>query len=464
MHNAYGMDKKHLLILFVVAFVSLVDGMDGSIVNIALPTLAKEMNTDTGTISWVTITYYMMVAGTILLFARMASNGAIKKILIIGLISFAAGSLMCGLSDNLTMLLVSRVIQGIGAAMMGATAPMICVEYLPINKLALGFGIITLGFSMGYTIGPAIGGLLIDALSWHWTFLINIPLSILVLPVMIIAIPKDQPSRGKHIDIEGAVMLMLMTFFGIYALQRCCYDGEFMMSIIAAILFVVFTLLFIFIEPRKKNPILNIRVFRNRDFNFVFLAFIMINLVYMGVLYLVPFYLQVNLGFSSSTSGIFLLIPSIVTLMFVMPLSRRADFVGRRTFSIISCVMLLVACVIWLVFAPLKMLIPLIIGLILMGLTLSTCGGAMASRIVDKTKCESREMGSSLMNEADYIGCAIGTAFYAMIFISYTGSGNIDFSELSSSVFLSGFMFTLIVSVVLCVAAMIMSTIVKDND
>ncbi|UAL07171.1 MAG: MFS transporter [Candidatus Methanogranum gryphiswaldense] len=464
MHNAYGIDRKHMLILFVVAFVSLADGMDGSIANIALPTLADEMGTDTGTISWVTVTYYMMVAGTILLFARIASNGAIRKILILGLVLFAAGSLMCGLSQTLPVLLIARVIQGTGAAMMGAAAPMICVEYLPRNKLGLGFGVITLGCSIGYATGPAIGGFIIDALSWHWTFFISVPLAIIVMPIMLIAIPKDSPTKGKHIDIKGAVILLLMTFFGIYALQRCCYEGEFLMSIIATVLFFVLLILFVFVELRKKNPILNVRVFMNRDFNYVFVAFLIINLVYMGMLYLIPFYLQINLGLSASLSGVYLLIPSIVTLIFVMPLSRKSDFMGRRLFSIISCILLLVSCLIWVFFSPLKMIIPLIIAFVLMGLTWSTCGGAMASRIVEKTENESREMGSSLMNEAVYIGCAVGTALYAMIFIFYTGSGNIDFADLPPDVFLKGFVFTLIVSAILCAIALFMSTVVKDKN
>jgi len=460
--TAYA-DRKHILILFVIAFVALIDGMDGSIVNIALPTLAADMGTDTGTISWVTVIYFMMVAGTILLFGRIASNGAIKKVLLTGLLFFTIGSLICGMSVNLPMIFIARAIQGIGAAMMGAAAPMICVEHLPTNKLALGFGVITLGSSIGYTMGPAVGGIIIDALSWHWTFLINIPIVLLVLPIVLMAIPKDGMGAKKHLDMGGALTFLLMMFFGIYALQRFSYEGEFLISTIAAFLFVIMLVSFVYLELKKKTPLLNVRVFKNRDFIFVFFAFLIVNLVYMGILYLIPFYLDINMGMSPSLSGLYLLIPSVVTLILVIPFSKKSDVVGRRIFSIISCSMLLLAVIIWAIFSSMEEIIPLIVAFVLMGLTWATCGGAMASRIVDKTVNESREMGSSLMSEAVYIGCAVGTALYAMLFVLYTGSGNIDFVDLPPDVFLSGFMFTLIVSMVLCVVALVMSAVVRDN-
>lgn len=464
MHNfAHGIDKKHLLILFVAIFVALIDGMDGSIVNIALPTLAAEMGTDTGTISWVTVSYFMMLAGTILLFGRIANNNAVKTILILGLILFTVSSLFCGLSDSISMILISRILQGTGAAMMSAAMPMMCVRYLPANKLGLALGAMTLGCSIGYATGPALGGFIIDALSWHWVFFINIPIAIIVLPIILLAIPKDAPRIKKHIDLAGALSFLLMIVFGIYALQRFCYEGEFITSMIAAILFAVMMGAFIYLELRRKNPLLNVRVFKNRDFNFVFISFLIVNLVYMGILYLIPFYLEINLNLSSSMSGVYLLIPSIVTLIFVVPFSRKSDFIGRRIFSIISCFLLLLACVFWAIFSPYKEVIPLIIALILMGLTWATCGGAMASRIVEKTVNESREIGSSLMSEAIYIGCAVGTALYAMMFVLYTGSGNTDFKDLPPDTFLDGFVFTLIISIVLCIAALVMSAVVRDN-
>lgn len=154
-------EKKGIaLILIAVAFAALMDGVDGSIVNIALPALADGFGTDTGTVAWITVSYFIMLAGLLLIFARIAKNGAIRKVFFFGMVIFTVASLLCGISDSFEMLLIFRMVQGVGAAMMGAAAPMACVKYLPPRKLGMGLGILTLGCSVGFAIGPAIGGLI----------------------------------------------------------------------------------------------------------------------------------------------------------------------------------------------------------------------------------------------------------------------------------------------------------------
>ncbi len=453
-----------MLVLIIVAFVALIDGIDGSIANIALPTLAAEMSTDTGTISWVTVTYFMVIIGSILLFARLAKNGHIKRVIIAGLLVFTVSSFFCGISENLTMLLTARSFQGLGAGMMIATSPMLCVQHLPPRLLAVGFGMITMGSSLGYASGPAVGGFIIDLLSWHWVFLINIPIAAAILPLMMHAIPKDEPDGEHPLDIRGAALLMLLTVTGMYALQRSAYADEILMTLAAAALFAVFLAAFIVTEMRSANPLINLRVFRHRRFSAAFLAFLLVNLAYMGVLYLIPFFLEINMGLTPTVSGLYLLLPSAVTLVVVIPMSRRADTrARRRIFGIFASLMLLVACIIWAIWSPSLATAPLLVAFVFMGLTWAAAGGAMASRVVDNTAEESREIGSSLMILAVYIACAVGTALYAMLFTVYTGSGGIDFTELPPSVFLDGFVFTWIVSAAICVVAFVLSYAVKEQ-
>jgi EmrB/QacA subfamily drug resistance transporter len=449
--------------LAIVAFVSLMDGMDGSIVNVTLPTLASQFGTDTGTIAWVTVTYFLMIAGTVLIFAKIASNGHIKKILIAGLIVFTFSSLMCGISESLQSLLIFRVLQGLGAAMMGATTPIICVRYLPTDRLATGLGVISLGNALGYSLGPALGGFLLGVASWHWVFLINVPLGIFVLPLLLKYVPNDIFKNNNHIDITGTVLFFLMMAFGIIALDRSSHPGDVLIAGVSAILFVIMLTAFIVVELRKKTPLLNVRVFKHWEYTFVFLAFLIVNLTYMGVLYLIPFYFDINLGMGPYTSGLYLLIPSVVTLIMIIPMSRLSDGHGKRPFGIGACLMLACAFAIWYLFASEGNRGALVVALILMGLTWSCSGGAMASRLIEKTTDESREMGSSLMTISVYIGCVAGTALYAGLFTKYTESGGIDFTSLPPETFLSGLMFTLVISVILTILGAVMSAVVKDS-
>lgn len=453
--------KNIAWILVVIAFVALMDGLDGSIVNVALPSMAESFDKDAGTIAWVAVTYFMMMAGLMITFARIAKNGAIKKILFYGLAIFTASSLFCGISVNFEMLLIFRIVQGIGAAMMGAAVPMACVKYLPAQNLGVGISILTLGASLGFALGPAVGGVITDFLSWHWIFLINIPLGLIVLPILLKFIPKDD-GYTRGLDIKGAVLLFSAILFGVVAIERLPHSENILLIILLGVACVLSLAAFIMVELRKKDPILNVRVFKHWKFNSVLSAYMLSNLVYMGVLYLLPFYMHVCLGFSSSISGAYLLISPLITLILCIPIAKWSDRTQRRSFSVASCILLTASCVILALYSRDSAIIPLLVALVCMGLTWALCGGPMGSRIIENVSDESREMGSSLMNEFVYLGGTIGTALFAMLFTIGSGAGNINYSDLPPDIFLDGFVFSMIIAIVLAAVTIILSAVVKE--
>jgi len=162
--------RHQRLLLGAAALGVVMDGLDGSIVNVALPTIAAAFDTDTGTIAWVIITYLLMMAGLVLVMGSVADRGIMRKIFILGLALFTIGSAACGLSPSLSVLLASRVVQGIGAAMIAAVAPLLCVRYLPPTMLGASMGALGASSSIGFAAGPALGGMITHVLSWHWIF------------------------------------------------------------------------------------------------------------------------------------------------------------------------------------------------------------------------------------------------------------------------------------------------------
>ena len=164
---------RQKLLLVAVGIAVFMDALDGSVVNIALPVIAEEFGADAGTISWVSVAYLVTVAGLILIFGKLADHGHMKILFIAGFILFTLGSVFCGLSPDLLILIISRIFQGAGAAMIAASAPMICVKYLPAKMLGVSMGVLTAASSIGFAIGPAIGGVITQLLSWHWIFFIN---------------------------------------------------------------------------------------------------------------------------------------------------------------------------------------------------------------------------------------------------------------------------------------------------
>ncbi|MDD1727884.1 MAG: MFS transporter, partial [Methanospirillum sp.] len=268
------------LLLATAAIGMFLDGLDGSIVNIILPQISGSFDIDTGTVSWVIITYLLMVAGLILIFGKSAERGSLKTIFLLGLFIFTIGSAACGLSPDFQTLLGSRILQGVGAAMIAATASLLCVTYLPRNMLGFSLGVISMAISIGVAVGPAIGGFLAQYLSWHWAFLINIPIGLLILPFALYVIPKDVPGIKERFDRFGAIMLFSMMALGVYVLERIPHMGMFDHQIqICTILCIGCIIVFIIRELTCQNPLINISIFTGWEFTATFIAFLIMSCV-----------------------------------------------------------------------------------------------------------------------------------------------------------------------------------------
>ena len=454
------------LLLAAAAIGMLFDGLDSSIVNIVLPQISESFGTDTGTVSWVIMTYLLMMAGLILVFGKIAQQGFLQKIFLGGLLVFTLGSAACGLSPNFGFLLASRVFQGIGAAMIAATAPLLCVTYLPKNMLGMSLGTMAMTVSIGAVAGPAIGGFLTHYLSWHWVFLINIPIGLLLLPFALHVIPKDSPQIKQPFDFTGAALLFGMIVFEVYALERIPHLGITDRQILLCMaLGFACAVAFLVRESRCTTPLINLRIFAAWKFSAVFLAFFIMNIVFMGIFYLLPFYLLAGMQFDPAVSGLYLLITPAITAIIGIPLGKWSDRIGRRPFAIAACIVLIATSSIYLVILPEMGQVPLLAGLILMGLFWGFAGGPVASRVVDYAPRGEEGTASSLMITAMYLGCTIGIAVYATTFtIATAKEGIVAFSELDIGTFMNGFHFSMMIGLVLSILAFVLSAIVRERE
>ncbi len=458
------LDRKHTsLMLAVVFFATFMDGLDGSIVNVALPNIGSDFGVDTGTVSWVSITYMMVLAGTLVAFAKVATDIGVKKIMIYGLAIFTAGSLICGISTSFIMLIAARAVQAVGAAMMAATGPMCCVRHLPPAKLAFGLSIVTIGASVGFAMGPAVGGAIVEFVTWHWIFLINIPLGLIAIPLMIKAIPKGTEERKPfRLDCLGTILLLVSIMLITFAIETLSHSDMRLISITAMIIGIILLALFVVTERRAEDPLLELSLFRRWDFVSIFLCLMMINMVFMGIMYLIPFYGKTCLHLSSLVTGIFLLISAMVTAIFGMPVAKLSDRKGRKPFCIAAGVLAAASFSMYIFFSKDMPLPLLFFCMVLMGLSWACVGGPMASRLVEHAGDQSA-MASSLTNEAYYVGGAIGTALVAMIFTLSSGTDGVNIDELTETAFLNGYVATAIVVTAISILIAVLSFVVKDK-
>ena len=453
---------KQWLLLSVVALALFVDGLDGTIVNVVIPEIGGSFGVDTGTASWVITVYYLMMAGLILIFGKIADSGAIRRLFVIGMLLFAFSSLACALSQSLSVLLVFRAAQGVGAALLATTAFMLCVKYLPKKMATFAFSVGILGTSLGAAIGPAAGGFLEHVASWHMVFLINVPIGVIGAVLAMHAIPKDPGFTGSGFDIRGSVVLFIAMIAGLYALESIPSDGLQAASGICAIVSLVAFLIFSRIERKAVDPVLKLSLFRLPRLDAATLVLVIQSLVYMGCLYLLPFLLKVVFGMDSLESGVYLLLPSFGILAFCLWVGKAADRIGNRPFAIISNVVMLIAAVMFC-FVGEDTIALLMASMFIFGATWGLGGGPMGGRMVENVPDEDRPKASSLMSFFMYFGSALGTALYAGLFGFGSGSSGTAIDELSSGVFLDGFVFCMYVGIALTAIAIFLAVVVNEK-
>jgi EmrB/QacA subfamily drug resistance transporter len=458
---------RQKLLLGAVALGVVMDGIDGSIVNVALPTMATYFDTDTGTIAWVIITYLLMMAGLLLVFGKLAERGFTKRLFLLGFVIFTLGSAACGIAPTLDILLAARLVQGVGAAMIAAVAPLLCIRYLPKEMLGTALGVIAATASIGFAAGPAIGGILTQYLSWHWIFLVNIPIGIIGIVFATRVIPVDEPENCTgSFDYPGAFTLFGAMLFCTITLEEVAARGITDPLILSCgALCMVCLGLFIIRELTVPEPFVNIRIFLAWQFSVVLLALLLVNTIFMGIIYLLPFYLTMEMHIDLATSGLFLLIPPMVIAIISIPFGKWSDTRGRRIFSVAACGFFVLSSTIFAVLAPGAGIVPLLCGLILMGTALGIAAGPAASRVIESAPAGEEGTGSSLMVTAIYFGGVLGTAIYAMIFTFTTaGAGGIvAFTDLDPTIFLNGFHLTMAAGIALSVLSVVLSAVVPDK-
>ncbi len=183
--------------------------IDGSIVNVALPTLEAELNTSFSLVQWVVVGYLLVITTLLLSFGRWADMIGKKKIYIAGYIIFTLGSLFCGLSSSIYMLIASRLFQAVGASMQMALGMAIVTEAFPPNERGKALGFTGLMVSLGIIAGPTLGGVILGSLSWHWIFFVNLPVGILGTMMVIRFVPNVIPGIKQKFDFIGAALLLV---------------------------------------------------------------------------------------------------------------------------------------------------------------------------------------------------------------------------------------------------------------
>jgi EmrB/QacA subfamily drug resistance transporter len=334
-------DRKWLVMLAIAMGIFL-GTIDGSIVNAALPTLVEELDTTFSAIQWVVLGYLLTLATLTLGIGRLGDMTGKRPIFTAGFGLFTLASMLCGLAPSIGFLIASRIFQGLGASMIFALGFAIITEAFPPNERGRAFGITGSIVSIGIAIGPAAGGLIIDALSWRWIFFVNLPIGIIGTWTAWRYVPQVPPPGGQRFDFKGAgafFVTLLALMLSLTVAQEEGFTSVFVIALLAV--FAAGLVVFIVVERTVEQPMLDLKLFDNAllSVNLVlgFISFVAI----VGVLILLPFFLQDVLGYDVRTMGLLLaVIPA--GLGVAAPISGTwSDRVGPRPVLVVGLVVML---------------------------------------------------------------------------------------------------------------------------
>ena len=315
--------------------------LDNTVVNVALPAIQEELGTGLSELQWIVTGYALTFAALMLIGGKLADAYGRRLIFVIGIVVFTAASLWCGLADSGNMLIAARVLQGAGAALMNPATLSIIAATFPPKERGMAIGIWAGTAALALAIGPLLGGLLTEHLSWHWIFFVNIPVGAIAIAASFLFIKESRDETHESLDLPGLGTSALGLFALTYGLIEANAYGWTSARIVGSFVVAVVALAsFVQIERRRRAPMLDLTLFRSGTYAGANVAMLLVALAMFGIFFFVSLYMQNMLGYSAVQAGAAFL-PMTVLIILVAPFAGKAsDKYGSRWLMTIGMVLL----------------------------------------------------------------------------------------------------------------------------
>jgi EmrB/QacA subfamily drug resistance transporter len=412
--------------------------LDNTIVNVALPAIQSDLRIGTSELEWVVTAYALTFAVLLLTGGKLGDLYGRRRIFTIGLVIFTVSSLACGLSSSAAELIGARAVQGVGSAlMMPATLSIITATFAARER--------------GVAIGPLLGGVITEHISWNWIFYVNVPIGILAVIASIVVVPESRDtSREQRLDLPGLLTSGLGLLALVYALIEGHNFGWTSPRIVS--LFVISAVAlsaFVYAEMHQRLPMLDLSLFRNGTFTGANIVAILVTLAMFGIFVFFPIYMQRFLGWSPIQAGAALLPWTILIVIFAPIAGKLSDRVGSR-WLIAGGMTTVALCCLELstvtVNSGFSRLLP---GFILGGLGMSFVMTPMSAAVMGAAPVDKAGVASGVLNTFRQVGVALGIAITGAILTNRAAAAARAGAD-PPHAFVHGLTFAMRVSAVIC--------------
>jgi EmrB/QacA subfamily drug resistance transporter len=321
--------RRRLVILVICSMSLLIVGLDATIVNVALPAIHRSFHSSLSELQWTIDAYTLVLASLLMLSGSMADRLGRRRIFQLGLVLFSLGSLLCALAPSQEMLIAARVLQAIGGSMLNPVAMSIIRNVFESpRERAQAIGVWGAMFGISMSLGPVVGGALVDSVGWRSVFLVNVPVGVLVIALTALFVPESRAQHPRRLDPVGQVLVIVALFTLTYAIIEGPGNGWLSATTLGlfAVSLAAFTALVLY-ELRRRQPLLEVRFFQSAPFSGASAIAVLVFTAMGGFLFLNTLYLQDVRGLSPFHAGLYTLPLALATLI-LAPVSGR--IVGTR--------------------------------------------------------------------------------------------------------------------------------------
>src|SRR5581483_1898363 len=418
--------RTRWLALIVLCLGDLMIVLDTTIVNVALPSIRADLGFTQTSLAWVVNAYMLTFGGFLLLGGRLGDLFGSRRLFLLGISLFTLASLVCGVSTTQGLLVASRAVQGVGGAVVSAVAfSLILNLFTEPGERAKAMGFFGFVMSGGGTIGVLLGGVLTDLLTWHWIFLVNLPIGVAVVALSLRLLPAVTGSRDGRVDVAGAVTVTAALMCAVYAIVKGNEVGWITLRTLG-LLGVAAALLVAFVvrESRVAAPLMPLRIFRSRNVSTANVVGILWSAAMFAWFFLVALYLQLVLGYGPLEVGLAFLPANLIMGAFSVGLSAKLVMRLGVKPPLATGLLLAAAGLVLFARAPLH---GSFVAHVLPGMVLGGIGAGMAFNpllLAAMSDVEQHESGlaSGVVNTAFMMGGALGLAVLASVAASHTDS------------------------------------------
>ena len=398
--------------------------LDNTIVNVALPTLVRDLDADISQLQWVVDAYTLVFAGLLLLAGTLGDRYGRRRTLLLGLAVFGAGSAAAAFAGGVDQLVIARAVMGAGAAfIMPATLSLLTHVFTDTRERAMAIGIWAATAGAGVALGPVLGGVLLDHFWWGSIFIVNVPVVAVAFVAAPRLVPESRDAASHRIDWLGAVLSAVGLVALVWAVIEAPVKGWGSVPVMAALALAAVTLTgFVVWQCRAPEPLLDVRLFRNASFTAASTTIMLLFFALFGFLFLSTQYLQFVLGYTPSAAGVRML-PYAGAMIVAAPLSARlAARFGVRRVVTAGMVCFASGLVVAATITTDTGYGRLAIAMLLMGVGMGLAGTPATESIMSSVPPDRANVGSAVNDTTRELGGALGVAVVGSIVSSLYGS------------------------------------------